>query len=150
MYNPSNRSISQINIRRAAAVKLPTEGPLWANMLHGSCVCAAHSSSWTLLFVDIKSLLYKIYIIVNQNWCESHSTLADREAAFGNVSQWLIFGFKWVKQHLQETLLACLNLTTTCWGMANDLRTKNAFQSQVLFTDTWLTTHLIAWTVLRW
>lgn len=68
-------------------MKLPTVGAPRANMSGGSCDCAAHSGSCTLLFVDIKSLLYKNYIIGNQSWCESHSTLADLEAAFGKVTE---------------------------------------------------------------
>lgn len=41
IYNSSDSSIIQTNIRRAAAVKLPTEGALWASELPGSCDCAA-------------------------------------------------------------------------------------------------------------
>lgn len=39
-----------------------------------------------LLFVDIKSLLYKNYIISNQSWYESDSMLADLEAASGKLT----------------------------------------------------------------
>lgn len=120
----------------------------------GSCCDTPHSlsqfvtwklwlcCSWTLLFVDIKSLLYKNYIIGYQSWCESHSTLADLEAAFGKVTEWLIFGFKRLKQHLRGTLLTCLNLTTRCSGMANDFSPKKPFPSQVSFTDMWRATRL--------
>lgn len=137
-------------IRRAAAVKLPTVGAFWASILDGSCDCADHSDCCTLLSVDIKSLLYKNYIIGNQSWYESHSALAEVEAPFGKLTEWFIFGFKLVKQHSQVTLLACLNLTTRCSGVANDFSTENAFESQVLFTDTWGTTRLTAWIVLMW
>lgn len=75
------------NIRRAAAVKRPTLGALWAIMLDGSHDFAAHSGSCTLLFVDRESLLHKNCIISNQSWHESRSTLADREAPFGKVTQ---------------------------------------------------------------
>lgn len=58
---------------------------LWNSPLRELFSCidrAAHSGSWTLLFVDMKSLLYKNYIIDNQSWCESHSTLGRPGSCF--------------------------------------------------------------------
>lgn len=137
MYNlhPSNSS----SFKQTSGRRLLWNSPLREFF---SCIdCAAHSGSWTLLFVDMKSLLYKNYIIDNQSWCESHSTLADLEAAFGKVSQW-------VKQHLWVTLDVCLNLTTRRSGVANDFSTKNAFQSTFVYkcmTDKTLDSLELSW-----
>lgn len=69
--------------------------------------------------------------------------LADREAAFGDASAWS-------KQHFWATLVFSLNLTTRCSRVANDFSTKNAFQSQPLFTAVWWIKHLTVWRGNNW
>lgn len=78
MYNlhPSDSS----SLKQTSGRRLLWNSPLRELF---SCIdCAAHSGSWTLLFVDMKSLLYKNYIIDNQSWCESHSTLGRPGSCF--------------------------------------------------------------------